>query len=189
MKNDKTPGNDGLTKEFYVCFFNELGKLLVETLNFSYENGELSTSQKQAVITLIQKKNKDSRFIKNWRPISLINVDMKVASNALAERMKKVIYSIIHCDQTAYVKGRYIGESVRLIGDLLTYAFQENRDGIMFAADIEKVFVSVEHNFVFATLKKSGFGDNFTKWVRTFLNSSQSCVMNKSTVSPQDILA
>ena len=57
MQNDKTPGNDdGLTEEFYVCFFNELGKLLVDTLNFSYENSELSTSQKQAVITLIQKK-------------------------------------------------------------------------------------------------------------------------------------
>ena len=101
VQNNKTPGNDGLTKEFYVCFFNELGKLLVETLNFSHENGELSTSQKQAVITLIQKKDKDSRFIKHWRPISLINVDVKVASKALVERMKKVIHSIIHYHQTA----------------------------------------------------------------------------------------
>ena len=56
MQNDKTPGNDCLTEEFYVCFFNELGKLLVDTLNFSYENSELSTSQKQAVITLIQNR-------------------------------------------------------------------------------------------------------------------------------------
>ena len=126
MQNNKTPGNDGLTKEFYLCFFNELGKLLVETLNFSYEKGELSTSQKQAVITLIKKKDKDSRFIKNWKPISLINVNVKVTSEALAERMKKVVHGIIHCDQTAYVKGWYIGESVRLIDDLLTYADQEN---------------------------------------------------------------
>ena len=88
--------------------------------------------------------------------------------------MKKVI----HCDQTAYVKGRYIGESFRFIDDLLTYADQENLDCIMFAADIEKAFDSVEHNFVFATLKKFGFGDSFIKWVRTFFNSSQSCVMN-----------
>ena len=111
-------------------------------------------------------------FIKNWRPISLINVDVKVASKALTERMKKVIHSIIHCDQTAYVKGRYSGESVRLIVDLLTYADLGNLDGIMFAADIEKAFDSVEHNFVFATLKKVGFGDSFIEWVRTFFNSS-----------------
>ena len=82
-------------------------------------------------------------------------------------RLKKVIHGIIHCDQTA-VKGRYIGGSVRLIDDLLTDPDQENLDGIMFAADIEKAFDSVEHNFVFATLKKFGFGDSFIKWVRTF---------------------
>ena len=83
---------------------------------------------------------------------------MKVASKALAERMKKVIHSIIHCDQTAHVKGWYIDKTVRLIDDLLTYADQENLDGIMFAADIQKAFDSVEHNFVFDTLKKFGFG-------------------------------
>ena len=143
--------------------------MLLETPNFSYENCELSTSQKQAVITLIQRKDKGSRLIKNCRSIFLINVDVKVASKALAERMKKVIHGIIHCDQTAYVKRRYTGESVRLIDYLLTYADQENLDGIMCAGDIEKAFDSVEHNFVFAALKKFGFGDSFIKWVRTFL--------------------
>ena len=52
--------------------------------------------------------------------------------------MKKVIHGIIPCDQTAYVKGRYIGESVQSIDDLLTYADQENLDGIMFTAKFEK---------------------------------------------------
>ena len=97
---------------------------------------------------------------------------MKVASWALAERMKKVIHTVVHCDQTAYVKGLYIGELVRLIDDLLTYADQENPYGIMFAANIEKAFDSVEHTFIFATLKKFGFGDSFTKWLRAFLNCS-----------------
>ena len=92
--------------------------------------------------------------IKNWRLISLINVDIKIASKALAFRMKKVLPSIIHYDQTAYVKGRYIGESVRLIDDLLKFAEEENLDGILFAADIEKAFDSVDHNFIFASLKE-----------------------------------
>ena len=61
---------------------------------------------------------------------------------------------------------------------MLTYTDQEYLDGIMFAADIRKAFGSVEHNFVFATLKKFGFEDSFIKWVRTVFNSSQSCVMN-----------
>ena len=69
------PGNDGCTKEFYVAFFGEMGPLLLKTFDYSFEKGELSSSQKQAVITLIQKKDRDVMLIKNWRPNSLINVE------------------------------------------------------------------------------------------------------------------
>ena len=181
MKNGKGPGNDGFTKEFYVAFFGELGPLLLETCNYSFEKGELSASQKQAVITLIQKKYSDVTLIKNWRPISLINVDIKIASNALAARMKTVIHSLISYYQMAYIKGRYIGESVRLIDDLLKYAEDENIDGILFAADTEKAFDSVNHNFMFAALKRFGFGNDFVRWIKTIFKKSQSCVMNNGT--------
>ena len=66
--------------------------------------------------------------------------------------MKKFLHSFIHYDQTTHVKGRYIGESVRLIDDLLKVADQENLDKIIFVANIEKTFDSVEHNFIYATL-------------------------------------
>ena len=131
---------------------------MVTTFNYSFSNGELSTSQKQAVITLIQKKDRDVRFIKNWRPISLLNVDLKIASKAIAYRLRKIIPDLIHPDQTAYVKGRYIGESVRVIEDILEHADQENLDGILFAADIEKAFDSVEHGFNFTALKNLVLG-------------------------------
>ena len=115
----KSPGNDGLTKEFYVWFFNEISDSLVVALNRSFEVSQLSSSQRKAVIVLIEKKEKDKRLIKNWRPISLINVDSKIASNALASRMKTVLSKIIKCDQTAYVKGRYIGESILIYLNIL----------------------------------------------------------------------
>ena len=92
--------------------------------------------------------------------------------------MKKVIHSILNCDQTAYVKGQYVGELVRLIDDLITYADQENLDGIIFAANIEKAFDFCGTQLCFCSLKKFGFGDSFIKRVRTFFNISQSCVMN-----------
>ena len=56
MPSNKSPGNDGLSKEFYLCFFDIIGQPLLDCLNFSYEKGELSASQRQAVITLIEKK-------------------------------------------------------------------------------------------------------------------------------------
>ena len=103
MGSNKSPGNDGLTKEFYVCFFAKVGSLLVSALNFCHDKGELTSSQKQALITLIENRGKDKTFIKNWRPISLLNVDVKIASKALVVKLKKVINKLIAYDQTAYV--------------------------------------------------------------------------------------
>ena len=178
MKNRKSPGNDGLTKEFYVCFFNEISDSLVAALNRSFEVSQLSSSQRQAVIVLTEKKENDKRLIKNWRPISLINVDSKITSKALASRMKMVLSNIIKCDQTAYAKGRYIGESIRLITDILEYTAEHEEVGILFSADFEKAFDSIEHTFIFATLESFGFSPQFIQWVRTFLKNAESCVMN-----------
>ena len=61
----------------------------MDSLNYSYDHGELSQSQKEAVITLIQKKDKDRRLIKNWRPISLVNVDVKIGTKAIAKKIRK----------------------------------------------------------------------------------------------------
>ena len=72
----------------------------------------------------------------------------KTASEVLALRMKKVIPNLINYHQMAYVKGRFIGESIRKIDDILYHADQENVDWILFAADMEKAFDSLEHAFI-----------------------------------------
>ena len=69
MDNDKSPGNDGITKEFYIKFWDAVKEPLCASIQQSFIAGELSTSQKQAIIKLIEKKDRDKRFIKNWRPI------------------------------------------------------------------------------------------------------------------------
>ena len=158
MKNGKIPGNDGLTKEFYMCFFSEICNQLIAALNESFTVDQLSTSQRQATITLIEKKAKDKQFIKNWRPISLVNVDAKIASKVLASGMENILSGVVRCDQTAYVKGRYRGESIRLISDTLEYTEENCISGVLFSADFEKVIDSVEHTFLFTVLKSFGFG-------------------------------
>ena len=94
------------------------------------------------------------------RRISLLNVDVKIASKALAIRIKSVINTLIEQDQTAYVPAWFIGESIRPIEDMLEYTDQENEDGIMYTADIENAFDSAEHEFIFATSKKFNFGSH-----------------------------
>ena len=143
----------------------------------SFREGQLSSSQRQAVIVLIEKKDKDKRFLKNWRPISLINVDAKIASKAIALRIKKVIGKLVHCDQTAYVGDRNIGESVHLINDILEYMDENDIEAILFS-DFEKAFDSVEHSFIISILRAFGLGRNFIQWVKTFFKNAESCVMN-----------
>ena len=132
MENNKSPGNDGLSREFYVKFWNDIGDILYDSFIAGYIKQELSTSQRQAIIKLLEKKDRDRRFIKNWRPISLLNIDVKLLNKTLASRLKEVLPSIIHSDQTAYVSGRFIGESARVISDILETTHKLNIDGYIF---------------------------------------------------------
>ena len=86
---------------------------------------------------------------------------VKLISKVLANSIKKVIGLVIADDQTAYVPGRSIRESIRLISDLIEYTNTHNVPGYMVTADIEKAFDSVKHNFLIAVLKKYGFSPNF----------------------------
>ena len=95
---------DGLTKEFYEHFWDDLKFYFINSLKQSKIAGNLYISQRQAVIKLIEKKDRDKRFVKNWRPISLLNVDTKILSKSLAEKLKSALPELISSNQTAYVK-------------------------------------------------------------------------------------
>ena len=183
MSNSKTPGNDGLPKEFFVAFFDLIGQDLLNSYNTSYATGYLSSSQTQAVITLIEKVGKDNRKLSGWRPISLINTDTKIIGKILVARVKHILPQIIDSDQYAFVPEGFIDEATRLIADILEYTKMENIGGIFFAADFAAAFDSLDYTFLFAALEAFGFPDTFVKWVKVLYINSESCVMNygKST--------
>ena len=175
MQNNKSPGNDGLTKEFFVTFWEDIKDAFLNSCRAAKLKNKLSTSQRQAVIKLIEKKDKDKRFIKNWRPISLLNVDYKIISKALASSSKKVLPNLISPQQTTYVENRFIGENDRLIADI-TDVF--NKEGFLVTMDIEKAFDSLDHTFAISVLKKFGFGNNFVSWIETLILKEESCAIN-----------
>ena len=178
FKKNKTPGNDGLTVEFYLAFWPLVEKCLVECLNFAHRHGELSTSQKQAMITLIEKKDKDKRLLKNWRLISLINMDVKIASKTMAMRLESILPFLVHHSQNAFIKGRSIFDAIRTIDDILEYAKRNNRPGILVAIDFEKALDSLNQTFLVKVLQKFNFGTYFLQWIRTFYTNLSSCVLN-----------
>ena len=176
MPNNKTPGNDVLSKELHGAFLNELK----DSLSFYHPKTykEISVSQRQAVIKLHEKKDRDKKLIKNWRPISLLNTDLKIFSKALAAKLKSVLPSLITSQQTAYVQNRYIGEAGRLISDILDISDKLSVDGYLVTVDIEKAFDSLDPEFLLVVLKKFGFGNSFIDWIKILLTNQESCVIN-----------
>ena len=153
MKNNKSPGPDGYTVEFFKFFFNDLGHFLVRSTNEGFDKGKLSITQYQGVITCIPKEGKPKQYIKNWRPISLLNVTYKLISSCISARIKQVLPKIIHHSQKGFIKGRYIGENIRMLYDILDHTEIANIPGLILAVDFEKAFDSVSWNFVRKSLK------------------------------------
>ena len=149
MENNKSPENYGLSKEFYEYFWNEIKIPFLVSIHRAFLNRELRSSQKQVLIKILGKKNaKDKRFIKNWRPISLLNTDMKIISKVLSTRIKHLLPILISSNQTAYVKNRFISESGRVISDILEISNSLALEGFLVTVDIEKAFDWVNHCFL-----------------------------------------
>ena len=99
----------------------------------------MSNSQKQAIITLIDKKGRDRMFLENWRPILLINADSKITTKVIANRMKNVLPSVIHANQSGFMKGRSIGETARSILDIIAHTESLQLPGVLLFIDLKKL--------------------------------------------------
>ena len=111
--------------------------------------------------------DKDKRFIKNWRPIFLLNFDTKLLSKCSAERLKNVLPSLISYNQTAYVNSRFISERRILISNVLGISDSLK---ILLSIDIEKSLDSVLENYA--------FNQDFLKWIGILLLNQEPCVIN-----------
>jgi hypothetical protein len=184
MQNSKSPGSDGFTVEFFKMFWGKLGHFVVRSLNTAFQRGELSSVQKEGIITCLPKGDKSRQFLKNWRPISLLNVIYKIGSTCIANRIKTVLPTLINNDQTGFMSGRYMGDNLRLIYDTIAYLDEQNLPGLLLNIDFEKAFDSLDWGFMFKTLKAFGFGEDICQWIKTFYNNIKSTVIINGTISP-----
>ena len=182
MKMNKSPGCDGLPPEFYKTFWSDIANFVVDSLNEAFTKGELSATQKRAIMSLLFKKG-DRQLLQNWRPISLLNTDYKIGAFALAARLHTVLAKLVNSDQTGYVKNRYIGCNIRLIEDIIDYININNKDGIVLFCDFEKAFDTVEIDFLLKVLDNFNFGPQFIRWIKTFYTNASSCIKNNNWIS------
>ena len=86
-------------------------------------------------------KIKDKIYISNWRSISLLNFDLKMISKSLATRVKKVLSNLNDASQTVYVNERFIGESSRLIDDVIKVCDIQKISGYLLTVDFKKLLI------------------------------------------------
>jgi len=162
---DSAPGPDGITYSVYGTFWDIIGQPFLNAWEYSRVIGELPDNQRRSTITLLPKAGKDTSQISNWRPITLTNCDLKVITKTIANRVSKVLDKIISPTQTAYIPGRVVQDNLRMFEFYRKYCQENNVDGILMSMDAKKAFDSVDHKYMFKTLKAYGFSDEFIEIV------------------------
>ena len=135
------------------------GALAIHRLNF-------------AMLTLIPKEA-DASSMKKFRPISLLNCSFKIFTKVLTNRLARILQRLIASNQLAFLKGRYILESVVTAHEILHFIHSTKRQGLVLKLDYEKAFDKVDLEFLEELLRKRGFGDKWVHWIlQIFMRST-----------------
>jgi hypothetical protein len=141
LPRGKVPGSDGLTYEFYATFWEQLGPAFVAACNFlfSHEEALLSSQQRLGLITLLFKGGgKPTDQAASYRPITLLNCDVKILAKLVVQRMRPVLGSVVDSTQTAFVPGRDIADNVLLHLEEIDYLRAAQQPGCILFLDFEK---------------------------------------------------
>ena len=166
MNKNKSPGIDGLTVEFFTQFLDILKTLFYKVVKSIKNEKQLSRSMRKGIISLFYKKKGDKTNLKKFRTISLLNVDYKIISKVLANRLKTVMSSIISLEQTCCVPSRDIADNIMSVRDVIDFIDVSNQEEFLIKIDQEQAFYRVSHSFITKVLSKFNFGKTFISWIK-----------------------
>lgn len=184
MPNGKTPGMDGLPIEVYKVFWSRLGTVYHDSVLYSKERGSLNQSARRGLVTQIPKKDQDILHIPNWHPLTMLTCDYKILAKALAQRLQKVLPSVISTDQTGFMKGRNIATNIRKTIEVVEYTKQHNIPALIMVLDYQKCFDYIEHSAIWGCLEYFNFGPTFISWIQLLFKDIELCTQNNGSFSP-----
>lgn len=183
MQSGKSPGLDGYPVEFYKKFSIQLAPLLLAMYNDSLKRSSLPPTLTQASISLILKKDKDPTNCSSYRPISLLNVDIKILAKLIACRLETILPLVISEDQTGFIKNRHSFTNIRRLLSIINLPGSSENPECVISLDAEKAFDRVEWSYLFVVLEQFGFGEKLLSWVRLLYTSPQACVSTNNSHS------
>uniref|UniRef100_A0A8C5N0H4 Reverse transcriptase domain-containing protein n=1 Tax=Leptobrachium leishanense TaxID=445787 RepID=A0A8C5N0H4_9ANUR len=163
-KSGKSPGPDGLPIWYYKRFAPQLSPHLLLALNELTTGIPLPTQTLGANITLLPKEGKDLDCCASYRPISLLNCDLKLFAKVLAERLQPFLPDLVHADQVGFVSGREARDNTMRTLQLMHHARHSSQDLALLSTDAEKAFDRVDWDFI-STLTHAGLGPNLRTWI------------------------
>lgn len=151
MPNNKSPGPDGFPAEFYKHFWNILFPLFDRLVKEIKNTSEIPLHMNTASISIILKPDKDPTQPTSYRPLSLMNRDLKIITKALASRIEIITSILIHPDQTGFIKKRNSADNIRRLFTLINISQQSKINTVIASLDAEKAFDKVNWSFLFYT--------------------------------------
>ena len=177
----KTSGQDGLGVEFYKTVFSVIKDDLVRLFNSWFEGGFIPAKNLAGLITLIPKKELLDDIV-NYRPINLLNVDLKIYTKILCSRLKPMLGMLLHDTQFSQ-PGKNIGQLVTLIRDLRDDMCNSTRDSFLVSIDFMKAFDNVDHGYIVKLLNKMKFPKKFIDAFQSLYKNAQSKLMINGMLS------
>lgn len=162
----KSPGSDGLPIEFYSHFSEILTPKLLALYNDMFENLTLPSSVREATIVLVPKPGKEPGYPESYRPISLLQVGVKILAKVLSKRLNQVILSLLHTGQAGFMPGRNTSFSLRKLFINLQAMHDNVSTRVIVTLDTAKAFDSVEWGYLWRCMEGYGFGPKFIRWVQ-----------------------
>ncbi|CAK8678480.1 unnamed protein product [Clavelina lepadiformis] len=170
LANGKSPGPDGLSGEFYKTCWNIIGDKMSEIFKHWFKEKKIPKEIKKGAITLIYKKGDDAD-LDNYRPITLLNLDYKIYTKILANRIRETLKEVIHEHQYA-TKGKQLSEATILLRDLHENAKRKMQNLYFLSLDFKKAFDSIEHNWLMRVLTEMRFPETLCACIRDLYSDS-----------------
>ena len=185
LNNDKTPGKDGIGIDFYKVFWKDISYCYKEMIDACFKNEALPVDITTGVLNLIPKAGKDPRYLKNLRPITLLNTDYKIIEKCISNRIKPRLANIINSDQTGFMADRRISTNIRKIYDIMFRSEKNEEQVIVLCCDFLKCFDRVEFTCITNALTYFGFENILIKWVEILYQNFKIRIQNNGYLSEE----